>query len=266
MSFSRTCVVILGLVLGMAANAHEAAPGGTGAMPIGFEERLGATAALDTSFTGEDGAPLRFGDLVDRPVLLNFVYFRCKNECNSLLVGIAKALHGVEADPGSAYRVVTVSVNEAEGPADALAKKAIALASVEKPFPASAWRFLVGSDAAIDTLADSVGFSYTKTGQDFDHPLGLIVLSPTGKVVRYMSGADFLPIDLSMSLLEASSGLVRPTIAKVLRFCMVYNPESRQFGFNVLRVSGIVVTALVGAFVLYLVLSGKRRRRKAQGS
>ncbi len=252
----------LALALGNPALAHE---GATGSAPLGFEERLGSTAALDASFTGEDGVSLRFGDLVDRPVLLNFVYYRCKNECNGLLVGIAQALHGVDADPDSAYRVVTVSVDETEVPADALPKKAIALASVEKPFPPSAWRFLVGSHASIDALADSVGFSYAKNGADFDHPLGLVVLSPRGKIVRYMNGADFLPVDVSMSLLEASSGLVRPTIAKLLRFCMSYNPQSRQFGFNVLRVSGIVITILVGGFVLYLVLSGTRRRRRTQG-
>jgi protein SCO1 len=250
------------LALGPSVLAHELP---AGSAPLGFAEKLGGTAALEARFTGEDGASLRFGDLVDRPVLLNFVYYRCTNECNSLLVGIAQALHGVDAEPGSAYRVVTVSVNEAELPADALAKKSIALASVEKPFPPSAWRFLVGSDEEIDRLADSVGFSYAKNGDDYDHPLGLIVLSPKGKIVRYMTGADFLPVDLSMSLLEASSGLVRPTIAKMLRFCMSYNPQSRQFGFNVLRVSGIVISSLVGALVLFLVLSGKRRRRGSQG-
>jgi protein SCO1/2 len=261
--YARVFVIGLALALGTAAQAHEAK---AGAAPLGFEERLGATAALDAAFTGEDGAPLRFGDLVDRPVLLNFVYYRCKNECMALLVGIAQALHGVEAEAGSAYRVVTVSINEAEGPADALEKKSIALASVEKPFPSSAWRFLVGSDAAIDELADSVGFSYVKNGDDFDHPLGIIVLSPKGKIVRYMNGSDFLAVDVSMSILEASAGLVRPTIAKLLRFCLSYNPASRQFGFNVLRVSGIVISILVGGFVLYLVLSGKRRRRGTKGS
>jgi len=255
---------LLAAVLALAAATQAWAHAGAAA-PIGFDEKLGATAALDAVFRGEDGGSLRFGDLVDRPVLLNFVYYRCKNECTELLVGIAQALHGVDADPGKAYRVVTVSVNEAEGPADALEKKAIALASIEKPFPPSAWRFLVGSDAQIDALADSVGLSYQRRGEDFDHPLGLIVLAPGGKVVRYMTGADFLPVDLSMSILEASSGLVRPTIAKLLRFCMSYNPQSRQFGFNILRVSGIVISFLVGAFVLFLVLTGKRRRRGAQG-
>jgi protein SCO1/2 len=247
------------LLLARAASfAHVAAPGSA---PLGFEERLGGTVALDARFTGEDGKALRFGDLVDRPVLLNFVYYRCKDRCATLLVGIAKALRGVDADPGSAYRVVTVSVNDAELPADALGKKAIALASIEKPFPPEAWRFLVGGQAAIDELADSVGLDYAKRGEDFDHPLGVVVLSPRGKIVRYMNGSDFLPIDLSMSVLEASAGLVRPTVAKLLRFCLSYDPAGRRFGLDLLRVGGIAVGILVGGFVLYLALSGKRRRR-----
>ena len=247
----------------LAAAAHEVEPGST---TLGFKERLGATVAKDPAFTAEDGSSLRFGALLGKPLLLNFVYYRCKDQCVSLLVGIAQALHGVDAEPGRDYEVVTVSVNSEEGPADAREKKALSLAAIEKPFPPGAWRFLVGADASIDALADSVGFSYTKHGEDFDHPLGIIAISPQGKVVRYMTGTDFLPVDLSMSILEASAGIARPTIAKVLRFCMSYNPASGRFGFNVLRVSGIVISVLVGAFVLYLVFGGKRRRRRAQGS
>jgi protein SCO1/2 len=192
------------------------------------------------------------------------VYYRCKNECTTLLVGIAQALHGVDAEPGVAYRVVTVSVNDRPRPGRRPRKKAIALEAMEKPFPPSAWRFLVGSDKDIDALADSVGLSYTRHGDDFDHPLGIVVLSPKGKIVRYMNGSDFLPVDVSMSILEASSGLVRPTIAKMLRFCMSYNPESRRFGFNVLRVSGIVISVLVGAFVLYLLILGQEAAPQAR--
>jgi protein SCO1 len=250
------------LCLAAALSAHEAS---IGPSPLGFDERLGETVALDAVFTGEDGAALRFGELDDRPVLLNFVYYRCENECGTLLVGIAHALHGVEADPLADYRVVTVSVNEAELPADALGKKALALAAVEAPFPPSSWRFLVGSAGSIDALADSVGLAYSRRGEDFDHPLGIVVLSPKGRIVRYLPGTDFLPVDLSMSILEASSGLVRPTVAKVLRFCMSYDPASRRYGFDVLRVSGIAISVLVGAFVAYLLATGRRRRRGAEG-
>jgi protein SCO1/2 len=258
----RWAVAILLLSLASAAWCHTELLGS----PIGFDEKLGQKADLGGIFTGEDGAKLGFASLVDRPILLNFVYYRCKDQCNTLLVGIARALHGVDAEAGVAYRVVTVSVNEAELPADAGAKKALALASVEKPFPPSAWRFLVGTDANIDKLADSVGLHYVKHGEDFDHPLGIVVLSPTGKIVRYMNGSDFLSLDLSMAILEASSGLVRPTIAKLLRYCLNYDPQTRHYGFDFLRVSGIVISVLVGALVLYLILSGNKRRRRTQGS
>src|SRR5208337_387357 len=35
-----------------------------------------------------------------------------------------------------------------------------------------------------------------------------------GAGIRYMTGTDFLPVDLKISLMEASTGTVRPTIAK----------------------------------------------------
>lgn len=64
----------------------------------------------------------------------------------------------------------------------------------------------------------------------------------------------------------ALAGVAKPTIAKLLRFCISYNPGSRQFGFNVLRVSAVVISVLVGGFALFLVLTGSKRRRRAQGS
>jgi protein SCO1/2 len=239
------------------ALAHE-----SGEVTIGFDEKLGSYVPLDTRFTGSDGQTLVLRDLVKAPTILVLGYYRCKNECNSLYTGLAVALREVQAAPMGGYRILSVSINPKEGPADAREKEGIALAAIEKSFPPEAWRFLVSDHDNIDRLCDSVGFLYTQKGEDFDHPLGLVILSPEGKIVRYMTGTDFLPMDLSMSLLEASAGIVRPTVAKLLRFCFNYNAEKRQFGFDFLRVSGIVVSALVAGFVLYLVLSGRRRSGK----
>jgi protein SCO1/2 len=252
------CLLLLVSLQGI--SAHE----GIGDAPIGFDERLGAYLPLSASFTGEDGATVSLADLVQRPTILVIAYYRCKNECNSLLVGMAAGLRGVSGSPGVDWQVITVSINPDETPKDARDKKALALAAIEKPFPPGAWRFLVGDKANIDLLVEAVGMDYRRNGEDYDHPLGAIVVSPKGMIVRYMNGTDFLPVDLSMSILEASSGLVRPTVAKMLRFCMSYNPASRRFGFDVLRISGIVISIIVGGFVLYLVLGGGRKRRSAQ--
>jgi protein SCO1/2 len=173
---------------------------------------------------------------------------------------MADALTSVPAEPGREYSVLTVSIDPGETAQDAAKAKKIAIESIQKPFPAEAWRFLRGDQGSIRTLADSIGFRFTRTGNDFDHPLGIVILSPDGKIVRYMNGTEFLPVDLKMSLMEASTGTVRPTIAKVVRFCFSYDARSHQFVFNTLKVSAIVIFLLAGSFVLYLVLSARRRR------
>ena len=139
--------------------------------------------------------------------------------------------------------------------------KRIGLESIEKPFPAS-WRFLTGTAADIVAVADSVGFKFIRHGSYFDHPVGIIILSPTGKIVRYMNGADFLPADLKLSLLEASEGKVGPTIAKFFRICFSYDPGSHKLVFNTLRVLATVTLSLAGAFVIYLVVAGKKKHRQ----
>jgi protein SCO1/2 len=255
-------LAVMAVSSGIAATATEVVlPQG-----VGIDEKPGAFVPLDTRFVAEDGSTVTLRDVIKGPTVLSIFYFKCQNACDYLLSSLASVLRQLGGSKSGEPNLVSVSIDETETPADAIAAQRMSLEMIERPFPASKWRFLTSPDtAAINRLCDSVGYHFRRNGTAFDHPLGLIVLSPKGKIVRYMNGSDFLPLDVSMSLLEASAGLARPTIAKVLRFCLSYNPQSRQFGFNLLRVSGIVITALVGAFVLYLVLSGKRRRRGAQG-
>jgi protein SCO1 len=227
---------------------------------VGIEERLGASVDLDLRFTAEDGTTVRLRDLVHAPVILSLVYFRCPNACDFLLSGLAEALQSVPAAPGKDYVALTVSIDERETPADARSAEKLGMDIIGRPFPAGAWRFLTGSKESIQALADAVGFRFARKGDDFDHPLGLVVLSPQGTVVRYLNGASFLPADLKMSLLEASTGTIGPTISRVLRFCFHTDPTSHTLVFNTLRVTGAVTLAVAAAFVLYLVLSSRRRR------
>ena len=231
---------------------------------IGIEEKLGGSVALDATFAAEDGSPITLRRLIHAPTILALVYYDCPNVCDLLLTGVAGALKGLDAEPGRDFNVVSISIDDRETPADARRAKRIGLESIEKPFPPASWRFLTGTPANIVAVADSVGFRFVRNGSYFDHPVGIIILSPTGKIVRYMSGADFLPADLKLSLLEASQGRVGPTIAKFFRICFSYDPGSHKLVFNTLRVLATVTLSLAGAFVIYLVVAGRRRRQ--QGS
>jgi protein SCO1 len=243
-----------------ADSVAPSAPAGSGIM--GVEEKPGTMVPLDIPFVTEQGDSVLLRDVVKGPTILCILYYKCPNACSLLLTSIANVLRTMADQPGNAPNVLCMSVDERETPADAMKAKTIAFEAMQKPYPAGRWHFLTGSAASINTVTNAVGFRFVKRGNDFDHPLCLIILSPQGKVTRYILGTDYLPIDITMSLMEASEGAVQPTIARVLRACFSYDPKSHRFVFNILQVSATVIFALIGVFILYLVISGRKRRAK----
>ncbi len=228
----------------------------------GIEEKLGDFIPLDLQFTDDDGKKIILKNIINGPTILSIVYYRCPNACDYLLTGISNTLNNTVFNKGDEPNLVTITMDENETTADALDAKKTAFESLKNPFPPARWHFLTGTRENIKEITDSIGFHFIRRDAGFDHPLGLVFISPKGKIVRYITGTDFLPVDIKMSLLEASSGITGPTIARVFRFCFSYNPSSHQYVFNILRVSATTVFALMGLFVLYLVLSGKKRRMK----
>lgn len=226
--------------------------------PLGIEEQLGRSIPLDATFHDEHGNPVTLGQLIHKPTILALVYLHCQNVCGILLGNLADVLNRLPAEPDKDYTVLAVSFDENETPALALKNKDLFLKMIARPFPRTAWRFLTGDRENIQKLTRAVGFHFKRVGMDFEHPVSLVILSPDGKITRYMYGIDMLPFDLKMALVEAREGRIGPAISKVLRFCFSYDPKAKKLVFNVLRVTG-VVTLLFAGSVLFLAL----RRRKA---
>ncbi|MFQ5893203.1 MAG: SCO family protein [Nitrospinota bacterium] len=244
------------------ARSRPAAPAKAVPSYIGIEERLGAVVPLDLMFTDESGQPVRLRELVTKPTIVSFVYYTCTDVCPLLLSGLAEVLEKLPAEPGTDYAVLTVSFDEIDTPAKAAEKKENYLKALGQPFPDEAWRFVIGDRANIRQLAEAVGFRFKREGEIFLHPVALFVLSPEGRVARYLYGNRFLPFDLKLALLEAREGRVGPTISKVLKYCFTYDPKGRTYVFNILRVfATTMVVFLVGLFI-FLTRTGKRRKRK----
>ena len=243
-------------------------PAGAGAQvastfdDIGIDQKLGATVPLDTAFRGEEGEKVTLHQVVTAPTILALVYYQCPNVCDLLLTGLAGVLGPLTAEPGTDFNVVTISIDPTETPQIARQSKRRSLETIQKPFPPDSWRFLTGEQAAIDTVAKSVGFHYVRDGSGFDHPVALIILSPQGKIVRYMMGADFLAADLQLSLMEAQKGAIGPTIAKLARICFRVDPRSHKFVFEITRVLATVTLTLAGGFAAWLIVAGHRRKRR----
>ncbi|GLI38286.1 SCO family protein [Geobacter hydrogenophilus] len=249
---------------------HEHGPFGTDAGAVdtakfGLTERLGEKIPLDLTFRDETGSPVRLADLVTVPTIILPVYYSCTNVCNFLQGGLASVLKDVRQKPGEEYRVISVSFDETETPELAAKYKRMYLASMNATFPENGWRFLTGDAKNIRRLTDGAGFRFARRGRDFIHPVASIIVARDGTIVRYLYGTTFLPKDLSLALLEARSGKVGATIRQVVGYCFTFDPTSKTYVFNLLRVSATIVIISTGAFLAFLFLTGKKRPVSLRG-
>ncbi len=112
-------------------------------------------------------------------------------------------------------------------------------------------------------MTDAVGYRYSKNGDDFNHPAVIVVISPNGKITRYLYGVRYLPFDLKMALVESQKGLARPTANKILSFCFSYDERSRKYTLQLTKMFGTFTIASVAKFILVLLV---RYRRKEESN
>ncbi len=237
------------------------------AAAVGVDEHLGAKLPLDLTFRDENGTPVRLADLVTGPTIILPVYYTCTNVCNYLQGGLARVLPTIKRTPGTEYRVISISFDETETPQQAARMKRMYLTSMNVPFPEDGWRFLTGDAQSIRRLTEAAGYRFQRKGRDFIHPVASLVLSGDGTIVRYLYGTTFLAKDVSLALLEARDGKVGKTIRTAMDFCFSFDPTGKTYVFNLLRVSATVVITCVVGFLIFLIVTGNRgKRRKPEDS
>ncbi|PCJ16758.1 MAG: cytochrome-c oxidase [Candidatus Cloacimonadota bacterium] len=227
---------------------------------VGVFEKLGVTIPLDLSFTNHDGKKVVLREVIDKPTILNFVYYRCPGICSPLLTSLTETIDRMDNKPGEDYQILTISINHEENIELALRKRNNYLSEMKTFIASDTWRWMIGDQKTIETITQATGFHFKKEGSEFAHAGSLIILSPKGKITRYLTGIEFLPFDLQMALLEASDGKVGPTIARILKFCFSYDPKGRKYVFNLLKVIGVVTTLWMIFFVLFLTFGKKKKR------
>jgi protein SCO1/2 len=229
------------------------------AADIGIDEKLGMQVAMDIGLKDENGNDITLRQLVDKPTILMFNYFRCPGICPVLINSVVETMNQIQLEPGKDFRLIAVSFDPTDTPEIARQKKANYLNQMRRQFSPDSWHFLTGSAVNTKTVADSAGFNYRKQGDMYVHPGAIILLTPKGIISRYLYGTSFLTADVTMAIQEAAGGKVRPTISKVLSFCYTYDPEGRKYVFSVTRVVGAAILVFAAVFAIF-ILRGKTRR------
>lgn len=240
------------------------------ATQLGINEKLGTMVPLDLTFINEKGERVTLKKLMDgKPTMISLNYFRCAGICTPQLNDMAKMLGRLDLAENTDYKVLTIGFAEDEGYELAAAKRQTMLKTIQRDYVQDAWHFVIGENNSSGILADKVGFKYEKTVSpagvvDYLHPAALIILSPEGKVTRYLNGIEQLPFDVKMALMEAGQGKVGPTIAKNLLYCFAYDPKAKTYIFKWEKIAGAVMTLIMLVFFVYLVRTSRREEDHQQ--
>lgn len=226
---------------------------------IGVYEKLGESIPLDLTFINEDDQEVTLGSLIDKPTILSFVYFDCPGMCSPLLDGISDVVSKMDMELGKDFQVITISFNTNDTPEKARTKKLNFVQNISQE-NREHWIYLTGKEENIRAITNAVGFKYKPMGFDFAHPSIITVLSPEGKITRYLYGIEFLPFDLKLAIIEAQKGQAMPTINRVIDFCFAYDPGEKTYGLQVTKVVGILTIFIALLVFITLLITGRRNR------
>ena len=234
---------------------------------IAFDQKLDAQVSLSLPFRDEAGRTVKLGDYFHtKPVILVLGYYECPMLCTLTLNGMVESLEDIKWNIGNQFDVVNVSINPRETPALAAAKKKSYLRRYGRAGAEQGWHFLTGDQPAITALTDEVGFhyAYDPTVKQYAHPSGLIILTPRGRVAKYLFGVKFAPEDLYTALSSASGNQIGTRIQQLVLLCFHYSPIKGKYGQAIMvgvRILG--AATLIGLVWLIAYLLRLERGRVA---
>jgi protein SCO1 len=234
---------------------------------VKFEQHPGQQISGDLVFRNEKGRALKLGEFFgNRPIILVLGYYRCPMLCTMINDGLINALENLRANVGADFDVVELGIDPDETPAAAAEKKRLYVRRYGRSDAAAGWHCLVGDTKAIAQLTDEAGYRYAYDSEikQYAHPSGVIVLTPTGKISRYIFGVTFNSTELRDALAAAKEGKSGSVLSQLFLLCYHYNPITGKYGELILlivRIAGLVTLLVVIGFVALMVGRDRRARR-----
>lgn len=231
---------------------------------VQFKQRLDAQLPLDATLTDDRGRQVTLGECIDgRPTVFVLAYYRCPMLCNQVLNGVARSLRAIDFEPGKDFSVVVVSFDPTDTVEQAADKKRAVVGAYRKTSDGAGWNFLVGDEATVGKLAETVGFQYQfdEASNQFAHASGIVLLTPGGKVSRYFYGIEYPTRDVRLGLVEASTGKIGSLVDEILLYCFHYDPLTGKYGLAIMRVIRAGGVATVAAIACFIGVSLRRERR-----
>ena len=233
---------------------------------VGFDPKLGDMLPQDVMLTNHDGTlvPVRSFFSAKKPLLLVFHYQTCPMLCGMQIQSVVASLKGTKYVVGRDFNVLAVSIDPkdtVEGSSEARRK---IVSSYGQAGSEPGFIFATGTADAIAKLTAGAGYRYfwDDETKQWAHPQGVLLMTPEGRMARFLPGLEPFPRDLQFAILEASEGEIGTIIDRAVLYCYQYNEASGTYGaaiMKTLRLSAVFTVAALAGFIAFSI----RRERKA---
>jgi protein SCO1/2 len=228
----------------------------------GINDLHGSTIPLDIVLLNEDSITVTLKQIIDKPTLLAFVYYKCPGICNKILDGIAEVISKSKLNPGTDYQVITLSIDYAEKPSLARFKKNNYLKLIKNKNAQNGWKFFTADSVSISKLTKSAGFQFQKIDSTILHPSTLIVLSPKGKICRYLHGTYYLPMEMEMALADAKNEIDDASRIKAPKICHGNKPVKNITTNKFVIFWSVTFAIIIFGIVFWLLKIKYKKARK----
>ena len=229
------------------------------AKDIGVEDKIGDFIDPDSPFHDHDNRFVHLGDYFDgeQPVMLSFNYSNCPKLCSVQLENMVQALARIKFRVGTDFKMVSISIDPLEQASRARQSKDKYAFMYNKGESVDGFHFLTGKKEEIKYVADTCGFQYkyVKEQKLFSHPPVFILISPNGKIVRYIHGLDYDPDTIEKALIEAAEGKIGSSINQISYGlgCFVFDEASGKYNFQAMAAMRIGALLTIGGLMITLV-------------
>ncbi|MDA7859377.1 SCO family protein [Mariniblastus sp.] len=234
------------------------------AQGIGVDSQTGESIVRDITFHDEENRFVQIGKYFDgtRPVMLSFNYSDCPKLCSVQLENMTDTLRDIKFKVDEDFQMISLSIDPNEQTSRAKQSKAKYVkrySKFDRENSQDGWHFLTGDEDDIQLLADICGFRYKYVREQklYSHPPVFILISPEGKIVRYIHGLNYDAGTIEQALVESAKGKIGSPI-NILNYglgCFTFNESTGRYTFQamaIMRIGGAFTTILLlGTLVPY---------------
>ncbi len=248
-------------------------------------EKLGKFLPLELQFTNAEGQKVTLGDYFPaatgklkpgqrpKPAIVAMVYYRCPVVCSAVMNKLAQSVEQIRNQTvGRDFNLIFVSFDPTET-ADAARQRrdafVMSYGRSDVPEVPSGWNFHVATENASQQLANALGFGYRKLANgEYSHPVALFVITPEGKIARYIYGFDYPPDMVTLALIDAADGKISASVKeRFVSFCYMYDPRTGQYtlaAWRVMQIAGVSTVLLLASGIAIMHLGEAVRKRAAR--